>query len=168
MSSVDVIGECWKLFFFLWSFFIFMANISMLRKGMGVLRPLPVSCNDPTHSCVYKFSILHETVCEVMDWGQSFREGFRRWRCSLSGFISEYLRSSFFHLLCPNIVIEFRYRVLVKFLTYGLWNSEIQCCIHEGSPIIPILNRINQMPRIHTHFFKSHYNIGLPFTPRPF
>ena len=27
---------------------------------------------------------------------------------------------------------------------YGLWNTEISCCIQRGSPIIYILSRINQ------------------------
>ena len=34
--------------------------------------------------------------------------------------------------------------------------------IHKGSPIIPILNRINPIPRIDTYFFKI-----LPSTPKP-
>ena len=42
-----------------------------------------------------------------------------------------------------------------------LWNPEVQCHIHKGSPIIPILSRINPIPRIDTHFFKIHSNIIL-------
>ena len=38
--------------------------------------------------------------------------------------------------------------------------------IHKGSPVIPILNRINPIPRTDTNFFKIHSNIvqrlGLP------
>ena len=48
----------------------------------------------------------------------------------------------------------------------GLWNPEVQCCIHKGSPIIPILSRINPIHRINTYFFKIHSNIVLPFTRR--
>ena len=32
-------------------------------------------------------------------------------------------------------------------------------CIHKGSPITPILIRINPIPRIDTYLFKIHSNI---------
>ena len=38
--------------------------------------------------------------------------------------------------------------------------------IHKRPPIIPILSRINPIPRIDTYFFKIHSNIFLPSTPR--
>ena len=44
---------------------------------------------------------------------------------------------------------------------HGLWNPEVQCRIHKGSPIIPILSRINPIPRIDTYLFKVHSNIVL-------
>ena len=49
---------------------------------------------------------------------------------------------------------------------YGLRNPEVQCRIHKGSPIIPILSRINQITRIDTYLFKVYSNIVLPSTPR--
>ena len=42
-----------------------------------------------------------------------------------------------------------------------------QCHIHKGSPIIPILSRINPIPRTDNYLFKVHSNIVLPSTPRP-
>ena len=33
---------------------------------------------------------------------------------------------------------------------------------HKGSKIIPILSRINPIPRINTYFFMIHSNIVLP------
>jgi hypothetical protein len=36
---------------------------------------------------------------------------------------------------------------------------EVQSRIHKGSPIIPILNQINPIPRIDTYFFKIRSNI---------
>ena len=42
---------------------------------------------------------------------------------------------------------------------------EFQCHIHKGSPIIPILSRINLIPRIDTYLSKVHSNIVLPSTP---
>ena len=36
-------------------------------------------------------------------------------------------------------------------------------CIHKGSPIIPILSRINPIPRIDTYFCKVHCNIALTY-----
>ena len=49
---------------------------------------------------------------------------------------------------------------------HDLWNPEVQCRIHKDSPIIPILSRINPIPRIDTHLFKVHSNIVLQSTPR--
>ena len=37
----------------------------------------------------------------------------------------------------------------------------VQCRIHKGPLIIPILSSINPTPRIDTHFFKVHSNIVL-------
>jgi hypothetical protein len=39
--------------------------------------------------------------------------------------------------------------------------------MHKESPIIPILSRINPIPRIDPYFFKIYYNIILPSTPTP-
>ena len=36
----------------------------------------------------------------------------------------------------------------------------------QGCPIIPILSRMYPVPRIDTYFFKIHFNILLPSTPR--
>ena len=47
-------------------------------------------------------------------------------------------------------------------------DPEVQYCIHKDTPIIPILRRINPIPRIDTYFFKIHSNIVLPSTPWPF
>jgi len=44
---------------------------------------------------------------------------------------------------------------------HGLWNLEVQCHIHKGSLIIPILSQINPIPHIDTHLFKVHSNIVL-------
>ena len=40
-------------------------------------------------------------------------------------------------------------------LTHGLWNPEVLCHIHKGSPIIPILSRINLIPRFVTYSLRS-------------
>ena len=45
--------------------------------------------------------------------------------------------------------------------------SPCECRIHKGSPIIPILSRINPIPRIDTYLFKVYSNIVFPSTPRP-
>ena len=37
--------------------------------------------------------------------------------------------------------------------------TEVQFGIHKGSPIIPILSRINPIPSIDTSFFKTHSNV---------
>ena len=52
----------------------------------------------------------------------------------------------------------------LRSMAYGTW---VQCCIHKGSPVIPILSRIDPIPRIDTHFFKTQSNIVLPSTPNP-
>ena len=69
----------------------------------------------------------------------------------------------------------YRFPVRLKFQIYpvltnslhGLWDPEVQCSIHKGSPIIPILSWINPITRIDTYLFKVHSNIVLPSTPRP-
>ena len=49
-----------------------------------------------------------------------------------------------------------------------LWNTEVQCRIHKGSPIIPILSRINPIPRMipiplrSIVILSSHLRLGLP------
>ena len=40
---------------------------------------------------------------------------------------------------------------------------KVQYRIHKGFQIIPILSRINPIPRIDTYFFKVHSNIALSF-----
>ena len=42
-------------------------------------------------------------------------------------------------------------------MAYG--TREVQCRIYKGSSIIPILRRINPVPRIDTYFFKIQSNI---------
>jgi hypothetical protein len=42
---------------------------------------------------------------------------------------------------------------------YGLWNPEVQSRIHKGSPVIPILSRINSISGIDIYFIKVHSNI---------
>ena len=51
---------------------------------------------------------------------------------------------------------------------HSLWNLEVQCRIHKGSPVIPIPNRNNLIPPIDTHFLKIHSNIVLLSTPKAF
>ena len=51
--------------------------------------------------------------------------------------------------------------------THDLWGPEVQCSIHEGSPIIPIPSRINPNSCNDACFFKTHSNIALPSTTRP-
>ena len=63
-----------------------------------------------------------------------------------------------------NIPVNF---MLVRYELRGLWNPEDQCRIQKGSPVIPILSRINPIPRIDTNFFKIHSNTALPSLPRP-
>ena len=45
--------------------------------------------------------------------------------------------------------------------------SEIKCRIHKGSPVIPILSRINPIPRTDAYFLKIHFNIVVPPTLKP-
>ena len=41
----------------------------------------------------------------------------------------------------------------------------VQCHIHKGPRISPILSRIIQIYRIDTYFFKVHSNVVLPSSP---
>ena len=44
---------------------------------------------------------------------------------------------------------------------------EIQSHIRKGYSRIPVLGQTNSIPRIDAYFFKIHYIIVLPSTPRP-
>ena len=57
--------------------------------------------------------------------------------------------------------VRIGYLILTNLL-YGLWNLEVQCRIHKGPPIIPILSRISLIPHIDTYFFKIYSDIVLP------
>ena len=57
--------------------------------------------------------------------------------------------------------------IYIYIYIYGLWNPEVQCRIHKGSTITPILSRINSITRNDTYLFKVHSNIVLPSTPCP-
>ena len=54
----------------------------------------------------------------------------------------------------------------ILFISYNLllvlWNPEVQCRTHKDSSVIPILSRINPIPRIDTYFFKV--SIFLPWS----
>ena len=52
-------------------------------------------------------------------------------------------------------------------ISHNLWNPDIQCRIHKGSPTIPILSQINPIPHIHTYYFKIHSIIALQSTLWP-
>jgi hypothetical protein len=52
-------------------------------------------------------------------------------------------------------------------MCYGLWNPEVQCHINKGSPIFPILSRINPIAQIDTSLFKVNFNIVFLSMPRP-
>ena len=44
----------------------------------------------------------------------------------------------------------------------SLWNPEVQCRIHKGSPIIHIMSQMDLIPPFDNYFFKSYSNIVLP------
>ena len=49
--------------------------------------------------------------------------------------------------------------VIIKF--HALWNPSVKSRIQKGPPIMPILSRINPVPRFDKHFFNIRYNIVL-------
>ena len=63
-----------------------------------------------------------------------------------------------FFFLCSTVITKL----------HGLWNPEVQCRIHKGSSIIPILSGIIPIPRIDTYLQRSililcsHLRLGYP------
>ena len=55
----------------------------------------------------------------------------------------------------------------VRLYLYLIIYLFVTCRSHKGFTIIPIMSRINPIPRIDTYLFKVHSNIVLPSTPRP-
>ena len=49
---------------------------------------------------------------------------------------------------------------------HSLWTPKVQCRIHKGPVIMPILSGIYPIPRIDTHFFipKGLFHAGVPVT----
>ena len=68
---------------------------------------------------------------------------------------------------CTYVILDSRNFLCIVHLTLSLRNLEGQCCIHKGPPIIPILRRIDPIPRTDTYFCNIHSNIVLPSTLRP-
>jgi hypothetical protein len=68
---------------------------------------------------------------------------------------------------CRTYVVEDAKENKEEILTNSIVYGIVQCRIHEGSSIFPILSRIDPIARIDTYFFKIYSNIVLPFTPTP-
>jgi hypothetical protein len=47
-----------------------------------------------------------------------------------------------------------------------LWNPDVQYLLQRRTPPVPILRQINPIRALTSHFFKTHFNITLPSTPR--
>ena len=74
--------------------------------------------------------------------------------------ILEYMVSCYFNSFLFYSVYDFFSPPGVK--SNDLWNLQVQCHIHKGSPIILMLSQINQISYIITHFFKIRSAIILP------
>ena len=73
---------------------------------------------------------------------------------SLSGFlICSFVKLHYF--LFSSLIIINSYKCSSHNYFYVLWNLEVQSRIHKGSPIIPILSRINPITRIKSVAYSS-------------
>ena len=81
--------------------------------------------------------------------------------------VLSYVQNSILKRLISYLYIQgVTKRYGTNFRTHSSHLTKVQCRIHKGSPIIPILSRINPIPRTDTYLFKVHSNIFLPPTPR--
>ena len=105
-----------------------------------------------------------------MDIGRSIRVCCRlvhgSMSCDQESFTPAAVRFPNQRPLVPGFT-QARSKTFQTILVYGLWNPGVQCRIHKGSPIIPILSQINPITRIDTYLFKVHSNIVFLSTPRP-
>jgi hypothetical protein len=46
-----------------------------------------------------------------------------------------------------------------------LWNLKIHDRVHNSLPLIPTFSQINPVHSVPSYFFKTHFNIMLPYTP---
>ena len=62
------------------------------------------------------------------------------------------------------ILFNFHDILILQLVELHLLHDLVQWCIHKSSPITPILNRINPIPRIDNYLFKIQVLICLPVT----
>ena len=107
-------------------------------------------CTDPSHRASY-ISIKHFCL-------------YRQIKNTANTLL---LRSRFTkYSVHKQILQHSSYASFLLYKSHGLWNSEVQYRIHKSVPIIPIISRINTIPRTENYFFKIHPNIVLPTPPR--
>jgi hypothetical protein len=127
--------------------------------------------NDIEMGCSWsKYHVtIHDTDRRCMSgrWGASGSAMTRENSFKLSNVWTEFiLANNTITLLVKHISLFYVFWIVyISNYLLGLWNPEVQCRIQKGPPIIPILSRINSIPRIDTYFFKIHSNIVLSSTP---
>ena len=137
----------------------------------------------PLHWNTWQYTCLLRGSCTPSSrWQRVFLPPYKgsgdiSWKIShfpvkdLTDHNADHIIPSCWHLFIIGSSLVDRHRVLESCKTqtkqlHPLWSPEIQCRIHKGSRIIPILSQINKIPSIDISLFKIHSNIALISTHR--
>ena len=107
------------------------------------MSPLPQQC--PSASNFWEEQIpAHRQKCDIINIRLSLISRKNIW------ITSHYSYGIYHYFLISQIMQHNSALMMSTHSLHSLWNTELQIYIHKGSLIIPILSRINPIPRTNT------------------